>query len=58
MKRNLKAGGEIIKEMEKDATLCLVVILMRDSSRTVSLTDLENILGKTVKLIKENIKMV
>ena len=54
MKRNLKAGGEIIKEMEKDATLCLVVILMRDSSRTIIIMDLENLLGKMVELIKVN----
>ena len=54
MEGNIKAGGEMIKDTEKDATSFQMVILMRDSTRTITIMDLENILGQTVKSIKVN----
>ena len=48
----------MIKNTEKDDRSIQMVILMRDSSRAVSIMDLENILGQTVELIKVNFKMI
>ena len=45
MERNMKGGGEIMKGMEKGAKSIYLVILMRGSTRMVSLMDLDNSIG-------------
>ena len=44
--------------MEKDAKSIYLVILMRDSLRTVRIMDLDNTLGLTVQITKVNLKII